>query len=297
MTIPTGWLAGQMRWMRDYVRQVAIADFAAAVVAAVAAVAVRFGGHPNDRYLMLSLAMPLLWVIAVRVFGGYEKRFLGAGSDEFRRVLNAGLSLTGALAIISYAVNNELSRIYLLVSMQVIVALDLLVRFALRKRLHRRRMQGQCMSSVVAVGHEPAVRQLISELRREPHHGLQVVAACLAVRVNRDRGGRRAGGRRPRRRRQRGAQHQRGHGGGALLSGDGRHQAQGARLGTGEDGHRPVRRARAAGRGRPADNDPADRGADPAARGPPAAERAQAGGQGPVRPVRGRVRACGRSGR
>jgi exopolysaccharide biosynthesis polyprenyl glycosylphosphotransferase len=165
--------------MRSYARQAEIADFAAAVVAAAAGIGVRFGAHPNDRYLLLSLALPLLWVIAVRVFGGYEKRFLGAGSDEFRRILNAGLSLTGALAIISYAVNNELSRIYLLVSMQVIVALDLLARYALRKRLHRRRVQGQCMSSVVAVGHEPAVRQLISELRREPHHGLQVVAACL----------------------------------------------------------------------------------------------------------------------
>jgi exopolysaccharide biosynthesis polyprenyl glycosylphosphotransferase len=165
--------------MRSYVRQVAIADFSAAVVAAIAAAGVRFGAHPNERYLVLSLALPVLWVIAVQVFGGYEKRFLGAGSDEFRRVLNAGLSFTGALAIISYAVNNELSRIYLLVSMQVIVALDLLVRYTLRRRLHRRRAQGQCMSTVVAVGHEPAVRQLVSELRREPHHGLQVVAACL----------------------------------------------------------------------------------------------------------------------
>jgi exopolysaccharide biosynthesis polyprenyl glycosylphosphotransferase len=177
----SGWLAGRPdAWMRTYVRQVAVADFSAAVVAAIAAVWVRFGAHPNDRYLILSLALPLLWVIAVSVFGGYEKRFLGSGSDEFRRVLNAGLSLTGALALISYAVNNELSRIYLLVSMQVIVLLDLLVRFALRKRLHRRRAKGQCMSTVVAVGHEPAVRQLICELRRESHHGLQVVAACLA---------------------------------------------------------------------------------------------------------------------
>ena len=166
--------------MRTYVRQVAIADFAAAVLAAVAAVGVRFGAHPNDRYLVLSLALPLLWVMAVRVFGGYERRFLGAGSDEFRRTLNAGMSLTGALALISYAVNNELSRIYLLVSMQVIVAVDLLVRLMLRKRLHWQRAQGKCMSTVVAVGHESAVRQLISELRREPHHGLQVVAACLA---------------------------------------------------------------------------------------------------------------------
>jgi exopolysaccharide biosynthesis polyprenyl glycosylphosphotransferase len=165
--------------MRTYIRQVAIADFSAAAVAAVAAAGVRFGTRPNDGYLVLSLALPLLWMIAVSVFGGYERRFLGSGSDEFRRVLNAGLSLTGALALISYAVNNELSRVYLVVSMQVIVVLDLGVRHALRKRLHRARIRGECMSDVVAVGHESAVSQLISELRREPHHGLKVVAACL----------------------------------------------------------------------------------------------------------------------
>ncbi len=166
--------------MRTYVRRVVIADFSAAVVAAIAAIAVRFGAHPNDRYLVLSLTLPLIWMITVRVFGGYERRFLGAGPDEFRRILNAGLSLTGALALISYAVNNELSRVYLLVAMQVIVLLDLLARYVLRKRLHNRRIRGQCMSTVVAVGHAPAVEQLISELRREPHHGLKVVAACLA---------------------------------------------------------------------------------------------------------------------
>jgi exopolysaccharide biosynthesis polyprenyl glycosylphosphotransferase len=177
----SGWLTGRPdAWIRTYVRQVAIADFSAAVVAAIAGVAVRFGAHPNGRYLLLSLTLPLLWMIAVSVFGGYERRFLGVGSDEFRRILNAGLSLTGALALISYAVNNELSRVYLVVSMQVIVLLDLVVRYALRKRLHRRRIRGQCMSTVVAVGHKAAVLQLISELRREPHHGLNVIAACLA---------------------------------------------------------------------------------------------------------------------
>jgi exopolysaccharide biosynthesis polyprenyl glycosylphosphotransferase len=166
--------------MRTYVRQVAISDFSAAVVAAIAAVGVRFGVNPNGRYLVLSLALPLVWIITLRVFGAYEWRFLGAGSDEFRRVLNAGLSMTGALALISYAVNNELSRVYLIISMQVIVVLDLVVRMVLRKRLHRLRRKGLCMSTVVAVGHESAVSQLIRELRREPHHGLQVVAACLA---------------------------------------------------------------------------------------------------------------------
>jgi exopolysaccharide biosynthesis polyprenyl glycosylphosphotransferase len=166
--------------MRAYVRQVVIADFSVAVVAAIAALGVRFGVNPNYRYLMLSLVLPLLWSLAVRVFGGYEWRFLGTGVDEFRRVLNAGLSLTGALALISYAVNNELSRLYLIISMQIIVVFDLVVRYALRKRLHYLRQRGECMSNVVAIGHETAVSQLIKELRREPHHGLRVVAACLA---------------------------------------------------------------------------------------------------------------------
>ena len=166
-------------WMRAYVRQIALADFSAGAVAAVTALVIRFGAHPSDRYLLLSLALPMLWMVAVRIFGGYERRFLGTGSDEFRRILNAGLSLTGALAVISYAVNNELSRIYLIIGMQVTIVLDLVVRLVLRKRLHKLRAHGRCMSTVVALGHEPAVRQLVSELRRESHHGLQVIAACL----------------------------------------------------------------------------------------------------------------------
>jgi exopolysaccharide biosynthesis polyprenyl glycosylphosphotransferase len=166
--------------MRTYVRNLVIADLSVAVIAAVAAVWARFGAHANNRYLLLSLVLPLLWTLAVRVFGGYERRYLGTGSDEFRRVLNAGLCLTAGLALVSYAVNNELSRVYLVISMQVIVLLDLAVRLALRKRLHRARRRGQFMSTVVAVGHLRAVSELVSELRREKHHGLEVVAACLA---------------------------------------------------------------------------------------------------------------------
>ena len=175
------WLASRPdAWIRTYVRQVAFADFTVAVVAAAVAAGLRFGGNVNNRYVLLSLALPVLWLIAVRVAGGYEKRFLGAGSDEYRKLLNAGVSLTVGFALVSYAVNNELSRLYLIISMPIVVGLDLLARFALRKRLHSLRGRGQCMSTVVAVGHAVAVKQLINELGREPHHGLQVVAACLA---------------------------------------------------------------------------------------------------------------------
>jgi exopolysaccharide biosynthesis polyprenyl glycosylphosphotransferase len=144
------------------------------------AVAARFGNDPANPYVVLSMALPLLWLIAMRLVGGYEMRYLGAGSDEFRRVLNAGVTLTAALVLISYSVDDELSRAYLATSMSVIVFGDMLARFCLRKRLHHLRIRGYCMSTVVAAGHAAAVEQLISELRREPHHGLSVVAACLA---------------------------------------------------------------------------------------------------------------------
>ena len=143
------------------------------------AVGLRFGSHVTDRYLVLTVVLPPLWLIAVRIVGGYEMRFLGTGSDEFRRVLNAGAALTSALILVSYSANTELSRGYLAISMSAVVTLDMLARFRLRKRLHSVRNNGRCMSTVVAVGHAPAVERLISELRREPHHGLEVVAACV----------------------------------------------------------------------------------------------------------------------
>ena len=175
------WLIGQSgAWTHTYVRRVAAADLGVAVVGAVAAVVVRFGTHAPDKYLVLSLALPPLWLVTMRVVGGYETRFLGTGSDEFRKVLNAGVSLTSAMVLISYAADDELSRVYLATSMPLTVMFDMIVRYGLRKHLHRLRTLGQCMSTVVAVGHASAVERLIQELRRESYHGLEVVAACLA---------------------------------------------------------------------------------------------------------------------
>ena len=47
-------------------------DFRVAVIVAIAAAGVRFGAHADARCLALSLLRSLLWVTAVRVFGGYD---------------------------------------------------------------------------------------------------------------------------------------------------------------------------------------------------------------------------------
>jgi exopolysaccharide biosynthesis polyprenyl glycosylphosphotransferase len=167
-------------WARDYLRRAALADFGCAVVGVFAAVQLRFGNHVTATYVALSLALPLLWLAALSLAGGYDARFIGTGSDEFRKVLNAGVGLTAVIAICSYMFNSELARGYVLIALPTIALFDLFARYAMRKRLHRLRATGRCMLNVVAVGHEPAVAALITELRRDCYHGLQVVGACVA---------------------------------------------------------------------------------------------------------------------
>jgi exopolysaccharide biosynthesis polyprenyl glycosylphosphotransferase len=166
-------------WSRDYLRQVALADLACGVVGVFMAAQLRFGSNVTPMYLALSLALPVLWVAALWLAGAYDVRFIGTGSDEFRKVLNAGIGLTAAVAIFSYLINLELSRAYVVIGLPALTVFDMLARFALRKRLVRRRMHGKCMHSVVAVGHELAVADLVTELGRDRYHGLNVVGACV----------------------------------------------------------------------------------------------------------------------
>ncbi|HEX3188183.1 MAG TPA: sugar transferase [Streptosporangiaceae bacterium] len=157
----------------------ALVDFGCAVTGVFVAAQVRFAGDVTPHYLALSLVLPVLWIAALWLAGAYDVRFIGIGSDEFRRVLNAGVSLTAAVAIFSYAINIEVSRGYVVIALPGVTLIDLVARYAARKRLVRRRMHGKCMHSVVAVGHELAVADLVTELGRDGYHGLNVVGACV----------------------------------------------------------------------------------------------------------------------
>ncbi len=109
----------------------------------------------------LSLALPLVWVATVALSGANDIRFIGVGTDEFRRVLNAGAFLIAAVAILSYAFKAELARGYVVIALPSLTAFDLLARFALRRHLHRARSRGHCMRRVVVVGHALVVADIV----------------------------------------------------------------------------------------------------------------------------------------
>jgi exopolysaccharide biosynthesis polyprenyl glycosylphosphotransferase len=173
---------GTRAWTKSYLRRAAFADCACALAAGALATEIRFGnqGYPPLAYLGLTCALPVLWWVSVLVAGGYDARFIGLGSDEFRRVLNAAVSLTAGLALVSYTAKLDLARGYMVIALPLTAVLDLAARYRIRKRLHKLRQHGSCTRRVVAVGHAAAVADLVTTLRRDSYHGLSVVATCLA---------------------------------------------------------------------------------------------------------------------
>jgi exopolysaccharide biosynthesis polyprenyl glycosylphosphotransferase len=170
-----------VNWMSSYLRRAVLVDGACALAAGLAAFEIRFGDQgPSGAYILFSCGLPVLWCAAMALAGGYDSRIIGLGSDEFRRVLNAAVSLAAGLAIFSYAARLEIARGYMVIALPSVAVLDLFARFLLRKRLHRQRKAGLCTQRVVAVGHAPAVADLVAVLGADGYHGLSVVGACLA---------------------------------------------------------------------------------------------------------------------
>jgi exopolysaccharide biosynthesis polyprenyl glycosylphosphotransferase len=167
-------------WTRRYLRGALAADAAAALVAGAVALVIRGSRPAGLTYIWFTLGLPVIWAACVALARGYEPRFIGAGADEFRRLIEAGVGLTAAVAVVSSTVADTPSRGYVFVALPCALFLDLGARYWLRKRLHRKRVRGGCMRNAVAVGHRRDVARLIRMLRREPYHGLSVVAACLA---------------------------------------------------------------------------------------------------------------------
>jgi exopolysaccharide biosynthesis polyprenyl glycosylphosphotransferase len=172
---------GVATWTNAYLRKVVIADACCGLGAGLLAFEVRFGGDTAGAaaYFWLGLALPALWLVSLALAGAYDTRFIGVGTEEFRRVVNTGVGLTATVAIVAYASKTDLARGYVVVSLPCLTAFDLLARYWLRKRLHHLRALGNCMRKVVVVGHPNVITDLATVLRRDSYHGLSVVAACV----------------------------------------------------------------------------------------------------------------------
>ncbi|MCA2213854.1 sugar transferase [Jidongwangia harbinensis] len=175
-------MSRRQRWERRYVRSLLLCDLAAGVAAGAVTFGLRFGDQVtayNRWYLLFSALLPVALLVVLAVSRAYERRFLFVGTDEYQRVFRGGVGLIAGAAVCSYALELDLARSYVLVALPSAIVSAVVLRFALRKRLHCARARGESLRRVIVVGHELSVIGITRQLRRERYHGLEVVGACL----------------------------------------------------------------------------------------------------------------------
>ncbi|BCJ59533.1 polyprenyl glycosylphosphotransferase [Micromonospora endophytica] len=174
------------RWHRPYTLILLLLDFAAAAFSSYTAISTfdqaTAGFHaaqddPTWFFTVAFLLLPLGWLTILWFNGAYDRRCLGLGPDEFKRVIRAGVAVCAAVSFIAFATKTDLSRFTVSTALLMALLLILLGRILARFVLHvvRRNIQ-QAAHRMVLVGTLPECLEVYTAVTRNPAAGLVPVA-------------------------------------------------------------------------------------------------------------------------
>lgn len=177
-------------WRQRYSSRLALTDFLA-IVWVVFGVQIAWldwdqtavGGGGNQgvtgvSYTLISLAIVVGWMVALKIHGSRSDRVIGHGAAEYKLVLNAGIRLFGLVAIIAFLLKVDLARGYILMALPIGTLVLLASRWMWRQWLGVQRQRGEFSSTVLLVGSEESVAHISRQLRSQPSAGYRVLGAC-----------------------------------------------------------------------------------------------------------------------
>ncbi|MFR9805627.1 sugar transferase [Pseudonocardia sp. RS010] len=171
---------GPVRWQRRLRSLVVLSDVTTVLGATGLAVLAGWTGiyEAKRAQLVCGAIAAALLLIAMPLARAWDGRILGVGSTEFKRLGRAVVGAAVALALGGLILLVASVRIWVFFLVPLIGCLVALGRFGIRKWLHRQRGRGRAMLSVLAVGDERAVADMIRRTRRDPHFGWRIDGAC-----------------------------------------------------------------------------------------------------------------------
>lgn len=168
-------------------RWLAISDaFVVLLVMAIAQFA-RFGGSSvplvsgasDTPYLAVTIAIGVLWWLALGVTHSREPRILGHGPQEFQRVINSTWTTFAVVAVIGFLTQWQISRGYLLIAAPLGTLALLAYRGAWRLWVHARRDAGELAARVVVVGPSATVHLVSQRLLGAARAGFKLAAVAV----------------------------------------------------------------------------------------------------------------------
>jgi exopolysaccharide biosynthesis polyprenyl glycosylphosphotransferase len=173
-------------WRGRYRRRLFYIDAGAVAASVLIAQWLRFGVWPGsgDRgfadYNLVSPAVATAWMLSLAINRARSPRVIGAGLEEYRRVVVATLAVFGAIAVVSMLLKLEIARGYLVLMLPLGLSGLLTGRYVARRLVRRARLHhGRCRTRVLVVGNPGAVRDLAVNMVIDAEAGFDVVAACV----------------------------------------------------------------------------------------------------------------------
>ena len=184
-TAPTSEPDTARRWQRHYSRRLRITDSLIVCASVALAQYIRFGdspytsGYPGEVMTLFSVLFAALWLWSIALFHARSIRVIGAGIEEYRRIVSASVWTFGIIAMTTLLARIFLARGYLAVALPVGTLGLLTGRCLWRHYIASKRAQGKYQTMVLAIGDRKGVTQLAQELTRHPRDGYVVVGAGI----------------------------------------------------------------------------------------------------------------------
>jgi exopolysaccharide biosynthesis polyprenyl glycosylphosphotransferase len=174
------------RWHRPYTLALLVLDFAAAALASWVAISnfekatAGFQHRPGLFSLIAYVLLPLGWVVLLWSNGAYDRRHLGLGTEEFKRVARASVAAAATVSFLAFATKTDLSRLSVGFALVFAASFILVARYMARAVLHLlRRRAGQAGHRMILVGTLPEALDVHIAVTRSPAAGLLPVAIHL----------------------------------------------------------------------------------------------------------------------
>ena len=139
---------------------------------------------PRLAVYSMPVVITLLWLCLLALRGSYDRRVIGLGTEEVRRVISATLLTFAVVAGVSYLIRADISRAYAFVSLPLGLLLIVASRFMWRGWLYRRRSTGHFLYRTVVAGMGVGVDELARRLNEHSYAGYHVTARYVAPLVD-----------------------------------------------------------------------------------------------------------------
>jgi exopolysaccharide biosynthesis polyprenyl glycosylphosphotransferase len=123
------------------------------------------------------IVLPLGWLGLLWANGTYDRRYLGLGSEEFKRIVRTSVTVVAAVSLLAFSTKTQLSRGTVFTVSVTALSLIVFFRVVARQVLHQaRRRTGHGAHRMVLVGTLPEALEVYTAVTRSPAAGLIPVA-------------------------------------------------------------------------------------------------------------------------